>query len=203
MTTANEKKETEVVIEKEAVAEPRKTAKTVAIKNLDFGDLKPVWNKMLDSNRPDAETGLLKVTARVGSLDPLAQQALAKMRKKFPYTSSNVRRIIASRGITSELDRVLKRLNGLRISENKRLVLAAVYPALLAGLLEGDDLSLEEIKDDKGFVNAILFELERKDGPLDVFSQELVKLVGAKHRINITEDNVLRDLIAHQVRVSL
>jgi hypothetical protein len=69
--------------------------------------------------------------------------------------------------------------------------------------LEGDDMSVEEIKDDKGFVNAILFELERKDGPLDIFSQELVKLVGAKHRINITEDNVLRDLIAHQVRVSL
>ena len=87
----------EMLAPAEAVAEPRKTAKTVAIKNLDFGDLKPVWNKMLDSNRPDAETGLLKVTARVGSLDPLAQQALAKMRKKFPYTSSNLDVLVPQR----------------------------------------------------------------------------------------------------------
>ncbi len=203
MTTTNEKKDTEMVIEKEAMTETRKPPKTMVIKNLDFGDLKPVWNKMLDNQRPDAEAGLLKVTTRLTAIDPLAEKALAKVKKKFSYSASNVRKLIASKGITTELDRVLKRINSLRMSENKRLVLSAVYPALLAMVLGDDDFTDEEVKDDKGFVDAILFELERKNGPLDVFAQELVKLVGDKHRINITEDNVMCDLIAHQVRVNL
>lgn len=203
MTTTNEKKDTEMVIEKEAMTETRKPPKSMVIKNLDFGDLKPVWNKMLDNQRPDAEAGLLKVTTRLTAIDPLAEKALAKVKKKFSYSASNVRKLIASKGITTELDRVLKRINSLRMSENKRLVLSAVYPALLAIVLGDDDFTEEEVKDDKGFVDAILFELERKNGPLDVFAQELVKLVGDKHRINITEDNVMCDLIAHQVRVSL
>lgn len=203
MTTTNEKKETEIVIEKETVTETRKTPKTIGVRNLDFGDLKPVWNKMLDNQRPDAETGLLKVTTRLTTIDPIAEQALAKVKKKFSYSATNVRKLIANKGITTELDRVLKRINGLRISENKRLVLSAVYPALLAILLGDDDFTEEEVKDEKGFCDAILFELERKNGPLDVFSQEIVKAVGSKHRINVTEDNVMCDLIAHQVRVNL
>lgn len=203
MTTTNEKKDTDIVIEKETVAEARKQPKANGIRNLDFSDLKPVWHKMLDKQRPDAEAGLLKVTTRITTLDPIAEQALAKVRKKFPYTATNVRKIIANKGITTELDRVLKRINSLRMSENKRLVLAAVYPALLVELLDDEDLTAEEVKDEKGFCDAILFELERKNGPLDVFSQELVKAVGTKNRINITEDNVMCDLIAHQVRVNL
>lgn len=203
-TNTNEKKDTDMVIEKEAMtAEARKQPKTIAIKHLDFGDLKPVWNKMLDNQRPDAEAGLLKVTTRLTALDPLAEKALAKVKKKFSYSASNVRKLIASKGITTELDRVLKRINNLRMSENKRLVLSAVYPALLAIVLGDDDFTEEEVKDDKGFADAILFELERKNGPLDAFAQELVKLVSDKHRINIAEDNVMGDLIAHQVRVNL
>jgi len=203
MTTTNEKKDTDMVIDKETITETRKPPKTMVIKNLDFGDLKPVWNKMLDSQRPDAEAGLLKVTSRLTSIDPLAEKALVKVKKKFSYSASNIRKLIASKGITTELDRVLKRINNLRMSENKRLVLSVVYPALLAHLLSDDDFTEEEVKDEKGFADAILFELERRHGPLDMFAQELVKLVGDKHRINITEDNVMCDLIAHQIRVNL
>lgn len=203
MTTTNEKKEHEMVIEKETITETRKPPKAIGIKNLDFGDLKPMWNKMLDSQRPDAEAGLLKVTTRLTSIDPIAEQALAKVKKKFSYSAASVRKLIANKGITSELDRVLKRINSLRISENKRLVLSAVYPALLAIKLGDDNFTEEEVKDEKGFCDAILFELERKNGPLDFFSQEIVKAVGSKNRINITEDSVICDLIAHQVRVNL
>lgn len=203
MTTTNEKKDTEMVIEKETITETRKPPKTIGIKNLDFGDLKPVWNKMLDNQRPDAEAGLLRVTTRLTTLDPIAEQALTKVKKKFSYSASSVRKLIANKGITTELDRVLKRINSLRMSENKRLVLSAVYPALLTVMLGDDNFTEEEVKDEKGFCDAILFELERKNGPLDFFSQEIVKAVGSKNRINITEDNVMCDLIAHQVRVNL
>ncbi|HEX4939539.1 MAG TPA: hypothetical protein VFX11_12750, partial [Candidatus Kapabacteria bacterium] len=105
-------------------------------------------------------------------------------------------------GWATEVDRVTKRINGLRISENKRVILAQVYPYVLNTLLSCNEAE-KEVKDEIGFTEAVLFELERENGPLDKFSQEVVKLVGAKHRINFTEDNVLRDLIAHQVRAGL
>lgn len=182
--------------------ELRKSTKLTAPKRLDYGDLKDVWGKMLDTQRPDAEAELLRINSRLTKIDPLAELALVKVKKKFNYSAASIRRLIASKGIATELDRVQKRLSGLRISDNKRLVLAAVYPALLASLLDEDNVD-EEIKDEKGFTDSVLFELERKNGPLDLFAQELVKLVAVKNRINLSEDNVLGELIAHQVRVSL
>jgi hypothetical protein len=180
----------------------RKGTKLTAPKRLDYGDLKEVWGKMLDTQRPDAEAELLRISSRLTKLDPLAELALAKVKKKFTYSAASIRRLIVSKGIATELDRVQKRLNGLRLSDNKRLVLSAVYPALLANLLDDDNVD-EEIKDEKGFADAVLFELERKNGPLDTFAQELVKLVATKNRINLADDNVLGELIAHQVRVNL
>lgn len=171
-------------------------------KALDFGDLKPVWGKLIDQKRPDAESNLLKVTTRISKLDPIAELALAKVKQTFSVNESALRKLINRKGWATELDRVIKRLNAMRISENKRVVLAAVYPNLLNTLLSCNEAD-KEVKDEIGFIDAVLFELERENGPLDKFAQEVVKLVGAKHRINFTEDNVLRDLIAHQVRAGL
>lgn len=169
---------------------------------LDFGDLKPVWGKLIDKKRPDAESGLLRITTRISKLDPIAELALAKIKQTFSTNEAALRKLITRKGWATEVDRVTKRINGLRISENKRVVLAQVYPYLLNTLLSCNEAE-KEVKDEIGFTDAVLFELERENGPLDKFSQEVVKLVGAKHRINFTEDNVLRDLIAHQVRAGL
>jgi len=171
-------------------------------KALDFGDLKPVWGKLIDKKRPDAESGLLRITTRISKLDPIAELALAKIKQTFSTNEAALRKLITRKGWATEVDRVTKRINGLRISENKRVILAQVYPYVLNTLLSCNEAE-KEVKDEIGFTEAVLFELERENGPLDKFSQEVVKLVGAKHRINFTEDNVLRDLIAHQVRAGL
>ena len=110
-----------------------------------------------------------------------------------------LRKKISQKGWATELLSVNKRINSLRLSENKRVVLAAVYPYLLYKILT-NDASDESVSDAVGFTNEVLFEFERQGGALDIFAQEIVVLVGAKNRINLTQDNVLRDLVAHQVR---
>lgn len=197
MAITDEKKKAEA----SAVNNPN-APDAIVDKSLDFGDLKPVWGKLIDQRRPDAESGLLRITTRVTKLDPLAELALAKVKQAFSTNESALRKLITRKGFATEVDRVTKRINGLRMSENKRVVLAQVYPSLLNTLLNCNEAD-REVKDEIGFTEAVLFELERENGPLDKFSQEVVKLVGAKHRINFTEDNVLRDLIAHQVRAGL
>jgi hypothetical protein len=185
------------------------TAKTENVGNsspkvLDFGHemLKPTWDKLIEAKRPDAQSVLLKVTTRITKLDPIAEQALTTVKQEFSADEKELRKLITGKGLASGLDRVIKRVNNLRISENKRIVLAAVYPNLLDTLLKRDDAA-KEVEDESGFTEALLFELDRAGGPLDRFSQEIVKRVGAKHRIDFPKDNVLRDLIAYQVRAGL
>jgi hypothetical protein len=229
-TNDNEKTETETLAKnsgnpnKKAMPSPAPTdAKPVEgtsmsldVKNLeilDFKDLKTTWSLLLDKNRLDAENNLLKVTVRINKLDPIAELALAQIKKQFQTDETKLRDRIAQLGLGTALDRVIKRINSLRISENKRVILAAVYPHLLAEKLksskEGEyewafnEAIKKEVEDDLGFTDSILFALESNEGPLAIFSKEVVKLVGAKHRISFTDDNVLRDLIAHQVRAAL
>lgn len=169
---------------------------------LDFGDLKPVWDKLRNTQRADSGSSLLRVTVRLTKLDPIAKMAIDQIKEQFKTDETVLRRVISQKGWATELDRVIKRINSLRMSENKRVILAEVYPYLLSQLLQQPDAN-EEVHDDIGFTEAVLFELEREGGPLDAFAQAVVKLVGNKHRVNFTEDNVLRDLVAHQVRAGL
>ncbi|AZZ92057.1 hypothetical protein EUZ85_15520 [Hahella sp. KA22] len=187
---------------KESSARSAAGTTVTASSALDFGDLKNEWSKLLEKQRPDAESNLLKVNVRASKIDPLAEAALSKVKEAYSTNENTLRKLITRKGWATELDRVIKRINSLRISESKRVVLAAVYPALLNKLLSCSGAD-EEVKDEMGFTDSVLFELEREDGPLDRFAQEVVKLVGAKHRINFAEDNVLCDLIAHQVRAGL
>lgn len=231
-TNDNEKPETETLTKdsgntgiKKAMLHPtattggktgKSTNSSLDIKHLeilDFKDLQPTWTKLLEKNRLDAENNLLKVTVRINKLDPIAELALAKVKKQFQTDETELRNRITQLGLATALDRVIKRINSLRLSENKRVILAAVYPYLLADKLKySEEVDYEwdfneaikkEVEDDLGFTDSILFALESKDGPLAMFAVEVVKLVGAKHRISFTEDNVLRDLIAHQVRAGL
>ncbi len=195
MATTDEKKWA-----KTSASGPDSNVNEVLEKPLDFGDLKPAWDKLRE--RPGAESNLFRVTTRLAKLDPIATLALANVKKAFPVDQEALRKLITGKGWATELDRVIKRINALRISENKRVILAAVYPSLLKTLLCGEQAD-REVKDDAGLTEALLFEFERENGPVDRFAQEVVKLVGAKHRINFSADNVLRDLIAHQVRAGL
>lgn len=204
MAMTNEKKETGT--------KERTTSKSTACQagntddiqrpKLDFGDLRSEWARLINKKRQGAESNLLRITCRINKLDPVAEVALGRVKKKFSTDEIALRKRISTKGWATELDRVNKRINGIRVSENKRLILAEVYPAILDTLLKCEEAD-EAIKDEIGFANDVFFELEREDGPLDMFSREVVKLVGSKHRISFTDDNVLRDLVAHQVRAGL
>jgi hypothetical protein len=178
------------------------TSPLVIDRVLDFGDLKPVWDKLRNTQRTDSGTSLFNVTVRLNKLDPMALAALEQVKEQFKTDQAALRRLISQKGWATELDRVIKRINNLRISENKRVILAAVYPYILSKLLAQPDAN-KEVYDDIGFTDAVLYELERESGPLDVFAQRLVAIVGTKNRVNFTDDNVLRDLVAHQVRSGL
>lgn len=178
------------------------TAPEIVLSRLDYVDLKDVWGRLSVKKRENSENNLLRITSRIKKLDPVADVALSKTRKSFTFNEEALRQEISRRGLATELHKVNKRINALRIGENKRLILSMVYPHILHSLLQCKDDN-SAVEDEVGFTNDVLFELEKEGGALDVFSQELVKLVGEKHRINFTDDNVLRDLVADQVRAGL
>ncbi len=170
---------------------------------LDFKDLGDRWDRVLESQRTSSEYGLFKIRERVTNLDPIAVKALEVVKETFAANEDELKALITSKGWATELDRVVKRINRARISENKKMILSRCYAAILSSLLD-EDTPDEEVKDDAGFVDAVLFELESKDGPIDIFVRAVVDLVGAKNRIQFSEDNsIMRDLIANQVRAGL
>src|SRR3990167_9571712 len=88
-----------------AITDEKKKAEASAVNNpnpgdiavgraLDFGDLKPVWGKLIDKKRPDAESGLLRITTRISKLDPIAELALAKMKQTFSTNEAALRKLI-------------------------------------------------------------------------------------------------------------
>jgi hypothetical protein len=198
-TTTDEKAKPTQLSARTAAASARESQR---VSQLDYKDLKDEWKKIIQKDRTDAESNLLRITTRISKLDPIAEAALAKVRAEFSTEENELRERISDQGWATELAAVNKHINRLRFSENKRMVLAEVYPAILADLLKRKDAA-KSVKDEIGFTNDVMFELERENGPLDLFAQEIVKRVGDKHRINFTDDNVLRDLVAHQVRDGL
>jgi hypothetical protein len=178
----------------------------LSVNKLDFKNLQVEWGKLIQQTHPRISDRLLKINTRVKSLDPLAKRALAVLDNQFAADEGALRKLVMDNGWATELSRVTKRLNAMRISENKRLILSQVYSALLQTLLSAESAG-SKLKDDIGFSSEILFELEKEGGPLDVFARELVRQVGRKHRIDLADEehgcNVLCDLVAHQVRTSL
>jgi len=201
MATQEEKKKTGSVVTRSNNSNAAQPGVVLA-RSLDFGDLKPVWDRLRAKERPEAESHLFKINTRATKIDPLVEKALLQLEEAFKADEPALHQLITRKGWATELDRVLKRINAMRISENKRIILSVVYPYLLEQLLGCEDAD-KEVDDAIGFSEAVFFELERSEGPLDYFAKAIVELVGTKHRISFADDNVLRDLVAHQVRTSL
>lgn len=173
-----------------------------AIKNykLSLGNL-------LESRATFSKSNLLYISSRISNLDPVAEQALKRVKDSVEATPQVARKVldmVAKKGWATELVAVNKRLNRLHMSENKRLVLAAVYPALLADLLSYGDKEVEEsLKDTVGFADSVIYKLEDKDGALDLFAEEIVDGICEKNRISFKDEEHLRDLVTYQVRAGL
>ena len=160
-----------------------------------------------------SQTDILRISSRMATPDPIAASALTKVKAAIgadAQTASAVRDYVSQKGWTTELMAVNKRLNGLQIGDNKRWVLAAVYPKLLFNLLGCADESVdvgavaEALKDTIGFTDSVLYALEEEGGVLDLLADHIVDGVCAKNRIAYSdEDQILRKRVVAQVRAGL
>ncbi len=192
-----------------------------------LGNYKVSLGNLLERRPTFSKTNLLYITTRFSKIDPLAEQALTNVKNTLDATPQKAKQVIekvTKKGWATELMAVNKRLNRLQISENKRLVLAAVYPAILFELLDCEDIYAGSLKNEKGsdkqhrdpdkqieesledtvgFTDNVIYRLEEKDGALDLFAEEIVNGVCDKNRIDFSEEAHLRDLIIYQVREGL
>ena len=194
----------------------RRPVLPVDVIDFDNEKLKAGWRKIIDSQRKDVETDVLKISPPRAKLDPIAKTALESLRAKLSDSSETdgsdkalrqdvekyVRGFITRRGIASEVKKVTDRLNARRITDGRRWVLASTYEFILAKLFQdrGDELE-ELIKDDLGVAEKILLELEAKGGPLDVFVNLIVNSVMKRNRIN--PSHTLREIVSQQVRAAI
>lgn len=190
----------------------------VAVIDFDDEKLQVNWQKIIDSQRKNVETDVLKISPPRAKLDPIAKGALDSLRKKlieasredgdsdeaeFPQdVEKYVREFITRRGIASEVKKVTDRLNSRRITDGRRWVLTTTYAFLLARLFRGRPTKFDElIKDDLGVAEKIMLDLEAKDGPLDVFVNLIVQSVMERNRIN--QSQTLKKIVSQQVRAAI
>lgn len=194
----------------------------LAPKLIDFDDIKLSvnWRKIIDSQRKNVETDVLKISPPRSKLDPIAKGALVELRKRLMEDTGHtddedessfsadhdedqdVRAFITRNGIASEVKRVTDRLNARRITDGRRWVLTTAYEFILANLFRGHESQVKRlIKDDLGVAEKIMLELEAKGGPLDRFVNLIIDSVMERNRIN--PSNTLRELVAQKVRAAI
>jgi hypothetical protein len=126
-----------------------------------------------------------------------------------------VRAYILRKGIASKVNQVTQRLNRLHMTDGRRWVLSAAYIYLLAKVFRfgsgksygeaGSDVEAggihELINDDLGVTEKIMLDLEADGGPMDLFSKMVVEAIMDFN--NVKKSNILRNLVAQQVRSTI
>jgi hypothetical protein len=188
---------------------------------IDFDNekLKGGWQKIIDSQRKRFETDVIKISPPRTKLDPIAKTALDRLPVKLlkdaakkerfnkvvtPAEFENkMRAAITQKGLASEVKKVTDRLNARRMTDGRRWVLATTYIYLLADLFDDtDDKDLEEVmKDDLGVAERIMLDLEAKGGPIDVYTNLIVKSVMDRNRIH--PSRTLLQIVSQQVRAAI
>jgi hypothetical protein len=196
----------------------------------DFDDssVKKHWEKILDRQREQLDTDVLRITPPRSRLDPIAQEALdvlvartigrhqsddarsgALLKKSAAGKSTSpegleraVRAYIVDKGIASEVKKVTDRLNARRMTDGRRWVLYATYVYLLAKLFDEEAGDIEDlIKDDLGVAEKLLLDLAADKGPLDTFANLIVRSVMERNRI--TRSDMLQGLVAQRLRSAI
>ena len=187
---------------------------------IDFDNekLKGGWQKIIDSQRKRFETDVLKITPPRSKLDPIAKTALDRLPVKllrdavkkegFDRSVSPaefekfMRAEITKKGLASEVKKVTDRLNARRMTDGRRWVLTTTYLYLLADLIDDNEKDLEEVmKDDLGVAERIMLDLEAKGGPIDIYTNLIVKSVMERNRIH--PSRTLLQIVSQQVRAAI
>ena len=198
----------------------------------DFDDsrVKKHWEKILDRQREQLDTDVLRITPPRSKLDAIAQEALdvlvarvigrhqsddtrpregAVLKKSTAGRAISpesleraVRAYIVDKGIASEVKKVTDRLNARRMTDGRRWVLYTTYVYLLAKLFDEETSDIEElVKDDLGVAEKLLLDLAADKGPLDTFANLIVRSVMERNRI--TRSDMLQGLVAQRLRSAI
>lgn len=167
------------------------------------------------------DRSFLVITAPATKLDPIADTALKETRKYFAVDEDRLLAKIQKAGLATEISKVTKRLNRMRLSEMRRQVLAATYLNSLYYLLSKGKA---DPHDTLGFAEAVLFDQEqdrivkdppmhttsvsqsaspqetdvREPAPLTKFVYEIVHIVKTQNRIDLTDletELIIRELL--------
>ena len=169
----------------------------------DFGNMKDYWGGLLDKRRETSERAIIDIKISTKQIDPLMNEALARAHKKMATVTdeNELIHLINKKGWTTEIDRVTKRLNRLRLSDARKRILDISYVTILSRLLSNATPNAE-VKDEVGFTDAVLYELERDNGPLDIVADILVNIVSKRNRIEMEPDSIMAGLVAQQLRAN-
>ncbi|HEX7296121.1 MAG TPA: hypothetical protein VF251_10240 [Pyrinomonadaceae bacterium] len=186
--------------------------------DFDNAKLKPGWQKIIDSRRKRFETDVLKITPPRSRLDPIAKTALDRLTATLLKAGENkkdgfgkltpaelenrVRITITKQGLATEVKKVTDRLNARRMTDGRRWVLTTTYTWLLAKLFHKNANSLKKLmNDDLGVAERIMLDLEKKDGPIEVYTDLIINSVMARNRIQQSE--TLVKIVSQQVRAAI
>jgi len=134
---------------------------------------------------------LLKIRVSSSEVDPFVIKALKNVREKFkPNNGVNklIERIQGS-GFSSDISKVTKRLNRMRLSDMRTRILEASYPAILYQLLYGTTKA--DHKDELGFSNAVLFKLDEKTGPINTYLNKIIDDVQKENHLRLSDTELV------------
>jgi hypothetical protein len=163
--------------------------------DIDLKLLAPEFAEIFRAKSLGSDRGFLIIQVRKSAIDRVAESALSATQKHFEVDEEAVLAQIQKKGLATEISRVTKRLNQMRLSDVRRRVLAATYVHSLQRLLTDDKADPE---DTLGFTAAVLFdqeqdrlsdegdEPEKRPAPLTKFAREIVRVVLRENRINLS-----------------
>jgi hypothetical protein len=141
----------------------------------------------------------LAIRVRQTEFDPIINRVLAQFRAEQNRNVDIARfsREIVERGLATSIGKVSQTLSRSRISETRRNVLAAAYPALLKNQL-GNPLKARLAKDTTGLAQNLLAELEMV---LDDFAEGVVD--ASEKSLSLDLDAGARKALLVRVRESI
>ena len=175
----------------------------------EIAELRPYWDRVISQKRRTTEQALLDIHYPGRQIDAIAEAALDAVAKNFATDRVALIALITRRGWATEIDAVTRRLNRQRLGEVRQRVLAVSYPWILARLLQSGEaaepvrVKTREVADTLGFANAVVFELDRDDGPVHAFVGAIAEEVIRRRRLNIPLESVTAQLLTHKLRARI
>lgn len=168
-------------------------------------DLSDNWKKVGHRFRVPDDATFLSIRRRFETKDPVVRKAFGKLERETKVKQDEIRKEIASRGITTKVASVTKHLNkNPRIGTVQMGILGITYVDLIKKIMDEkpDDEDLKKLVDDTAaFADEILRRLRDDDGPIAKVADDMVEIVMKDNKV--TPSDLERSRLVDQVRATL